>query len=909
MTDSLPIPIIRSKLYQPARTPDLISRDRLLISNQVGIGGKVTLVSAPAGYGKSTVASEFIDAAGVSCAWVSLDPADSDLKRFLTYVIAALQDAVPGCCLSTAQNLQPSILPPGEVLAGTFCNDLDELEESVVLVLDDFYYIAATEIHDFLNQIFRHPPRTLHIVIITRRDPPLSLQTLRASAELTEIRMEQLAFTETETAEFVRHHLGDAISGQAITKLHERTEGWPAALRMAMLAISSSDSADAFVDSVPSDIHAVHEYLLQEVIGKCGPETRDFLLRTAFLDRFCESLSEALLADDVQGSENSSGEKFMTRIRDSGLFSIALDDRKKWFRYHHLFQTMLQEQAYSDLGEDEIHNIHIRASRWFEEQDFLEEAISHLIRADSLSEAAALIIRHRNAIMNHEQWHRLDNWLRMLPSHLIEEKPELLLLKARFLRTRGDIEESSQVLDQAKALIETTSIGQELREELFGSLESARCYLLYSMSDGIGAAAAARRSLELLPDESLAERGFALIILAAALQMTGDIESARSIPYSAMSGGSGFVQTSATFDSRVLIALGFVQWMDADLNGLEATADQGSALAASANLREALTVLRCFQASILYDRNELSNVHDRLQDIVHSKVIGNAQFHAECLIISSLTHQELGDSLAATYVAESLRAYALATQNVYLIAHTEAFSAELALRQGRSAEALSWADRFDAEPLTPLYSFFSPPLTLAKVLVLDDGDKSRERADTLLTKLINYLTLTHNNRFLIEALALRAMLFDAKGEQVAATKDLMMAIELAQPSRFIRLFVDLGPRLGSLLNRLELSDERLNYVGEILAGFRMGHDEPATTAMLVPATNSEIGVEPLSKRELQILTQLAERLSNKEIAEKLHISTVTVKRHAANIYQKLGVHGRRQAVAKAVGLGMFSHPD
>ena len=909
MADFVTIPVIRSKLYQPARTPDLISRKHLLESNQVEMGGKVTLVSAPAGYGKSTVVSEYIDAAGLPCAWISLDAEDSDLRRFLTYLVAALQKAVPDCCVSTAQSLQLPLLPACEELAGVFCNDLDDLDESVVLVLDDFYYISATEIYDFLNQVFRHPPRALHIVIITRRDPPLSLQTLRANAVMTELRMQQLAFTLDESSEFVRHHLGDAISQPGIAKLHERTEGWPVALRMAMLAISSSDSADDFVDSVPSDIHAVHEYLLQEVIGKCGPQVRDYLLHTAFLGRFCGPLCEAILTDDGLSSAGLSGENFMGRIRDSGLFSIALDNRKKWFRYHHLFQTMLQEQALSDLGQDEINSIHNRASRWFEANGFLEEAISHLIQVGSLPEAAALIIRHRNEIMNNEQWYRLDNWLRMLPSGLLAQSPELLLLKARFLRTRGDVEESAQVLDQARALLETTSIDPEFREELFGSLESVRCYQLYSMSDGPGAAAAARRALELLPDDSLAERGFAVIVLAAALQMTGEIEAAKNTPYAAMSGQSGGTGASATFDSRVLIALGFVQWMDADLNALEPTADQGSALAAAAGLRESLTVLRSFQASALYHRNKLSCVRECLQDIVRSKAIGNAQFHAECLIISSLAHQELGDSLEASSVASSLHAFALATKNVYLIAHAEAFNAEIALRQGRLSEALSWADRFDSEPLMPMYTFFSPHLTLAKVLVFDDSDKSRRRADAFLTKLVDYLRSTHNHRFLIEALALRAMLSEAKGEEEVAMDDLSAAIALAQPSRFIRLFVDLGPRLGSLLNRLKLDDEGLLYAGTILAAFRTSHVEPTAVSMLTSAAALEVGVESLSKRELQILTELADRLSNKEIADKLYISTVTVKRHAANIYQKLGVHGRRQAVAKAAGLGILARPD
>jgi LuxR family maltose regulon positive regulatory protein len=912
VSDFSPIPIIRSKLYQPGWSSTLLLRDRLLVTNPVGSGGRVTLVSAPAGYGKSTIIAQYIEATECSCAWLSLDPEDSDLRRFLAYVVAALRDAVPGCCPSTAECLQMPVLPGSEELAAVFCNDLDDLDDlddlvlPIVLVLDDYYLICGSAVHDFLNQILRRPPKNLHTVIITRRDPPLALQGLRASALLAEIRMQQLAFTAEESHEFIRNELGDTISTLAISGLHQRTEGWPVALRLAALAAPESGSRDEFAESIPSDIHSVREYLLVEVLAKHPPELSQFLLRTAFLDRFCARLCEAVLPDAAHESMTLSGNDFMSRIHESGLFSIALDNNQEWYRYHHLFQILLQERARSDLGEDEIRDIRVRASKWFEDQGHLEEAISHLLQASMITEAGALIVRHRNTIMNNEQWHRLESWLRMLPPHMLAATPELLLLKARFLRTRGSREESWQTLEQAEALLETTEIDQELRRELLGSMESSRCFQLYAMSDGPGAVEKARQSLELLPDDSLAERGFALIIMAAALQMTGEVESAKKILYAAMSGGGTAEDLSVILSSRVLIALGFVQWMDADLSGLRPTAEQGAAQAALVNLGEALAVLRSFQGAVLYHRNELVDVHDRLRDVTQTRAIANAEFYAQCMIISSLTYQELGDTAKATSDSAALTDFALMTQNAYLIAHAEAFSAEISLRQGRMAEALSWAERFDPEPLSPMYVFYSPQLTQAKVFVLNDAAESGERAEALLNRLIDYLTSTHNKRFLLEALALRAMLLDAKGEGEAAKKELKRAIDIAQPGRFIRVFVDLGPRLVNLLHGLKLDEGGLRYVGEIVAAFRTSSAGSTSDVTRVPTVTSCIGVEPLSKREQQILALLASRLSNKEIADRLHISPVTVKRHTANIYQKLGVHGRRQAVAKATGMGMFS---
>jgi LuxR family maltose regulon positive regulatory protein len=905
----LPVPIIRSKLYPTPVAPDTVRRERLLALAPAVASSPVTLICAPAGYGKSTLASNWLARIDCKSAWLSLDPSDGEITSFLSYFVAALRTAFPGCCPDTGDCLKMPSLPPVEELAGVLCNDLDRIDEPVVLALDDYSQVSSSQVHELVDAILRRPPRNLHLVIVCRRDPALSLQTLRASGVLNEVRMQDLAFTEEEAREFIRLSLGDSISRQAVATLHQRTEGWPVALRLAMLAARDRGSASDFADRIPGDIHTIRGYLLQEVLALCSLPVRQYLLRTCFLDRFCAPLCEAVLSDSFPGDAGDpavlSGEDFMDRIRGAGLFSIALDGTQKWFRYHHLFQSMLQEQASSELGDDEIRAVHFRASRWLEDQGYLEEAIGHLLAADQPSGAAALMVRQRKKVINSEQWLRLEGWLRLLPPGMVSTRPELLLLKARFLRTRGSREEAWQALEQAEALLPVCQIDGDLQRELRGSLESSRCFQLYAMSDGVGAAASARRALEWLPHDCLAERGFAMIILAAALQMTGEVESARKMLYEAMSVGSGVDAHDATLRSRLLVGLCFVHWMQGDLGALRPPAQEVISLASTADLGEALAVASSQLGAVLYHRNELSAVHSSLQELLGRKAFANAEFHSECLIISSLAHQEQGNAPEAARIADALHVFALRTQNAFLIAHSEAFLAELALRQGRPAEADTWANRYDPARFTPMYSFYSPPMTLAKALVLSDTRESRKRAAALLDRLVEYLTGVHNVRFLIETLALRAMLHDATGDRATAMLDLESAISLAHPGRFIRLFVDLGPRLGRLLSRLALQDDRLVYVGEILAAFRQRPAEPLSDAAIVQTGRHEVGVEPLSEREQQILELLANRLSNKEIAERLSISAVTVKRHSANIYQKLGVHSRRQAAAKAAGLGML----
>ncbi|HKJ19826.1 MAG TPA: hypothetical protein VJ993_04115, partial [Woeseiaceae bacterium] len=558
----LPIPVIRSKLYAPPVAPDAVCRKRLLAMAPSRVQAKFALISAAAGYGKSTLVSQWLEAAEEPTAWLSLDESDNDLRQFLSYWIAAIRTAIPDACESLAEKLAFAELPATRELADTFCIDFEEIGEKLILALDDYHTIAAADIHEFLGAILQRPPHGLQLVIATRRDPPLALQSMRATGAITEVRVSQLAFTEAESDEFVHNVFRDAVSTGAISKLHDRTEGWPAAMRLAFLAVPQPEAAGEFIDRIPSDVHLVRSYLMQEVLAKCVPAHREMLQRTAFLNRFCAELCEAVLPEELRDSAEGhaySGKEFMARIRDAGLFGIALDSRQQWFRYHHLFQSMLRDEAASNLDRDEVNKVHVRASKWFENHDFLEEAIRHLLLADQAQGAADLIIRHRNEIMNTEQWNRLASWLSLLPNGMVESRPELLLLLARLHRTRGGREEAQEALDRAEKQLDTITIDPELKNELNGSLESSRCYQLYAGSKGADAVVSARRALEMLPPNSEAERGFARIILGGAMQMVGNAQAAREMLYAEMPDEA---KLSPTYATRLLVGVGLVSGMD-----------------------------------------------------------------------------------------------------------------------------------------------------------------------------------------------------------------------------------------------------------------------------------------------------------------------------------------------------------
>ena len=906
MTD-LPGPIIRSKLYPPPMPADIVGRERLLLLAQTAAQSPLTLVSAPAGYGKSTLARQWLEHLGCRSAWLSVDSADSDLTQFLSYVVAAIRSTCPDFWADAAEILQSAALPSADDLSGIFCNEIEALAEPIALVLDDYHQISSSDIDNFIDTVLKHPPQNLHLIIVTRRDPGLSIPALRARGTLCEVRMQQLEFREDETHAFIRANLADAITDDEITILHERTEGWPVALRLARLAAGEHGATTSIVNQLPNDSHAVRTYLMQEVLGKQSNEVREYLLRAAFLDRFCPELCEAVMP---VGAASIPGREFVNVIRKANLFSIALDESGNWFRFHHLFQSMLHEQALTDLGSEQVRDIHMRASRWFEEHEFLADAIRHALSANSPGEAADVISRHRNMIMNNEWWHQLDIWLRLLPPKIVASRPEFQLLKARVFRTTGQNVELVQALDTAESLLDTAVIDDGTKNQLYGSLASMRCYQLYAQSDGEAAARASRRALELLPPEDMAERGFAMILLGAALQMTGDVKGAINNIYSAISEASERVEDRPTYMTRLLAALCYIYWMNADLKELGPVANDAERLSRHADLWEVLSVALHFTASCHYHQNRLSTVEDDLRDLLRKKAIASPELYAHSLIILALAQEALGKSDDALKTSRTLRDLAFRTHNPFMIGLSEALAAELSIRQGRMADALQWASQYEPEPLVPVHSFFAPPLCLAKILILDDTTVSRERAQVLLPRLEDYFTGIHNKRFLIETLALRALLSNKTGETAHAVEQLGSAVSLAQPGGFIRLFVDIGPELVPLLNRLEIKGEKLQYVGRILAAF--GSEGGGTDAAQADATarvtiNDVSGLpEPLSRRENEVLGLLAARMTNKEIGERLFISTATVKRHAHNIYAKLNVKGRREAVTKGVGLGLIT---
>jgi LuxR family maltose regulon positive regulatory protein len=902
------IPIIRTKLHRPPLSSDLVYREALHARLDEGRQLPLAAVSAPAGYGKSTLMSQWLETRDGTSAWLSLDEADSDVRVFLTYFVAAVRTVFPKTCGDTLAQLEAADLPPLADLAGCLSNDLDALGEPLILTLDDYHRIHEAAIHELLDHLLAHPPRSLQLAILSRRDPPLSLGLLRARHQMTELRVQDLQFTERETATFLERATGLSFESSVLARLQTSTEGWPVGLRLAALALRHRSDVHDFLRGFSGDTRQVRDYLAAEVLSQQSSAVRDYLHKTSILDRFCAPLCETVCeAQRGEDGETFGGRAFVECLASNGLLCVALDERQEWYRYHHLFQDLLCRQLEAHLSSEEIARLHQRAATWFEEHGLLEEAIHHVLQGDGPAEAGRLIVRHRNDILNSEQWHRLDLGLRQLPEEVVEANLELLMLKTWLLHNQSRYQEVSVNLARIEARIGSEPQDPGANDRLRGAVDALRSAQRYAKGHGDLARKPAERALLRLPPDHWFERAFALVHLGGALQMGGDLAGARALIYDALARTSA---PSGHLLARQLTTLCFINWVAADLPALRLAAAQCVEAGVEHRLADSSALGRYFIGIVQYHQNELSDAETTLLPIVAEPNLPNLETFTQSAYALASVYQARGQEDKARATAEFVCEHLLRIRNMAVLRGAQAYQAELAQRQGRMAEAQSWARQFDPEPFRAIARFHAPPLAQGKILVAEGSAESRERAGDLLTRLETFFAGIHNTRFLIEVLALRALLRDAQGEEPAALEVLGRAVALAQPGGFIRLFVDLGPRLAKLLNRLDLDDEGLRYVGQILAAFQSDGEAGAGEALEPPVQGKSSAsrqplLEPLTTRELEILGMLANRLSNKEIASQLNISPATVKRHTENIYQKLNVPGRREAVIKATSLSLL----
>ena len=898
------IGILQTKLHRPAEPLSLVTRTRLLERLTARRKRPLTLVSAPAGYGKSVLVSNWLESSDWLGAWLSLDEGDSDLRQFLSYFVAEVQSVFAHACKETLSLIGAQQLPSVRALAGNLANELDAIEQPFLLVLDDYHRIdAGSPVNELLQLLLERPPIPLHLVILTRSDPPLQLLTLRAKNQITEIRMQDLAFTRQESRELLESATDFTATEEALANLQQELEGWAVGLQLVSLTLRRIDDPNQFLNKLHGGIQQIREYLIQEVLAGQSSEMREWLLKTAILDRFCASLCDAVCTAEA-GDEATvfDGGKFIKETFDNNLFTIPLDTQGEWFRYHHLFQCLLQHELEARMPAGEIAALHLRASEWFESRSLTGEAIEYAVKAEDGVRAAEIIERHQQVELAFDRWYVVEHWLAMLPVEIIKQRPKLLLAQVWGRYNTYQMLEIPHLLERAESLL----VDESADEALLGEINFYRGFMLaIFQGDAEGALIQleqARKRLSRSQAQNI--RGEIEIVDAIAHQMAG--KGALSIDslnqrIQAIGSGKGLLL------SRMVGGLVFSHLLSGHLEAVIPAAQHFTRVSQKTGLIHTVGSSHYLRANAEFHSNHLDEALQGFQhaakkrDIMHKKLAIDAQ------VGLVLTYQALQRSGDAADAMKRLMEFALDTDEPEHIGVAQSCQARLSLLQGDSKPAIAWARSFDVEAHAPsmLMWLEIPVITYLRVMVATGFLERLQQTDETLAALLQSIGAVHNTYQSINLLALQSLLLEKLGRADEAVEALQQAIKLAEPGGWIRPFVELGEQMAGLLRRLGERKGYTEYLHLILDKFPTDAAAPAITSTNHSKpilTSKTLTTESLTNRELDVLELLGQRLRNKEIATRLFVSPETVYSHLKNLYQKLGVHNRREAVLKAADI-------
>lgn len=908
-------PVIRTKLYASPQPGDYVSRDRLLGMMDKAVEMPLTLVSAPAGFGKSVLVSDWLQRQDHSIAWLSLDEDDSDLRQFIAYLVAAVEVVVPGACPTIAELSTASEMPPLPLLSAQLINDLDDIDQPLTIVLDDYHHLdRLSPVHEIIDKLLVHPPDRLHIVIVTRRDPPLSLARLRAGKRVVEVRMQDLQFTEAEITELVATNMGVDLSGAALDNLQLQTEGWAAGLRLVLLAVRHASDPEAVIKGISGGVPQVQEYLLDEVLEGLSSRVRAYLMKSAVLGRFCADLIEAVCAPETASSAAElSGDDFLSQLQRSNTFILALDPEGQWFRFHHLFRDILQRHLRQQFAEGDIEQLYLRASNWFESRSLIDEAIEYALLGADSDHAADIIARHYHEVLNQDRFYVLDQWLNKLPAEVIENRASLLLCRAWIFTFRQQLTGLIPLLSRLESLLKDEAGGSELRTEFE--------FFKGSVHFWSGDFEQSERELESVvnkaPEGRLALLAEANVHLSLARYLNGHMTRAlEGLNHQiTMSGSTDSLVLSRIIGSTSIIHLLSGDLPQAKIQGKrmrQSAASSGSLLNVSwGYYLEGLSELHCL---------DLREAQDNFVASIDNPYVTDAREAVDAFAGLALAQEFLQMTADADTTIQRMINFAEQANDSTLIDVVHSCEARINLLRGNLAAAISWEKSCNSLP--DLFGLFiwleSSPLTRARVLIAEGSTVSLKQADQLLQQICELCETYHLDNKLIEATVLLSRLRALQGQPDAALQTLQEAINLAMPGHWIRPFFELGQPMTELLEKLDLAGAPGEFVGRILSIVNKARAKAPTGEIPVshgttPAANKPRAAQArtdnmsddLTNRELDILEMLLQRLQNKEIASKLFISTHTVNYHLKNIYQKLDVGSRRQAVKKAVEMGIL----
>jgi LuxR family maltose regulon positive regulatory protein len=903
--------LLTTKLFVPRPRPDLVPRPRLVGHLNDGLdAARCSLLSAPAGAGKTSLLAAWLAQLDRPVAWLTLDDRDQATDQVIRYLVAACQTIAPGCGRRALARLDAPRPPPPDVLVSELVNDLAALPAPSVLVLDDYHVVRDPAVHAAVVFLLDHLPPALHLVIATREDPPLPLPRLRARRELVEVRAVDLGFSVEEATEFLDAGMGLRLPEAQVTALVERTEGWAAGLQLAGLAMRDRPDPVAFVAAFTGGHRLVADYLLAEVLERQPTSTRRFLLVTSVLDRLCSPLCDTLLATDTGSSQ-----EVLEELEQANLFLVPLDDERVWYRYHHLFADALRTRLAREAGPEAVATLHRRVSAWFGREGLLPEAIGHALAGGAAEDAATWIEALTPRLFATMGIHRtLAGWLAALPEPVVRSRPLLCLARAWLLIHRVELESAAAWIDAAARALPAADAAS-------GTIAATRAYMAtvvpHTAPDQ--AVAWAERALADLAPDDVAFRGVAGMSLGQAALALGQLDRAERAfaEVAAADRAAGLVQGSLTATTQQMN----VQRLRGARRQALATGRAALAWASEHVVPATVGRLRTVLAELLIDENDLTAALPlATEGLAALSEFGNAP---PLVLLASVPLLRLrlaqGDVAAAEAVLAEIRPLLQHGQYAMVAQLLEAAEARVRLAKGDGAAAVAWAATVawtaPVEPamLADLLRFGAAAVEAGAVIparvLLVQGRATGDGA--LLQRARRHLEVAGQladgqelGWLRLRVSLLRALLADAQGDPRPALEWLAAAVAQAETEDVIRPFLDEGEPMARLLAALRAAARDSQgpvasgspaFLGTLLAAFASGTPGPHGTGL----------IEPLTERELHVLRLLAAGHSNADMAAELFVEQSTVKTHLIHLYRKLGVRSRTQAAARARALRLL----
>ncbi len=911
--------LLAIKLSRPSIPPRRVLRPGLIrrLDEGLELDRQITLISAPAGFGKTTCIGEWVNTLdGWPVTWLSLDPADDDPLSFFTYFIAALQKVDANLGQEIEGVLHSGQLPPSEIISTTLINDILEVKERFLLVLDDFHVIQDQFILQVLEKLVANLPRPLHLVLITREDPPLPLARLRANNLLTEIRARNLRFTSQDTGRFLSDVMGLSLSRADIAMLENKTEGWIAGLQLAGLSIRDQVDPSNFIAKLSGSHRFILSYLTEQVLNQQPEEIQHFLLQTSILDRL-----NADLCDAVTGRSDSRA--LLEQLLNANLFLVPLDDELRWYRYHHLFADLLRDLQIIHQ-KDQTAGLHQRASRWYAQADMTNEAIQHALAAEDYTMAMDLLESHAMGMIMQGYAKTVNGWVQAIPAEWSSQSPKTTLAFAWMHLLRGDYAQVSPYLAQMARIISSPQVGEKEKQSLRAEWLVMQSLLLSREGKMTESLAAADEALEIVPEDDSRVRSLVYFGLACANQVRGNYDLVvdayqNSIQHGRRAGNS----IAEMLSTSGLAVLAFER---GQLHlAFEIAAPVGARIEQSGSLPPISTVVFGILGEVYYQWQQMEQARHYFSRAFQLSMLGGYKSGMiNCrVLLSRLSLLEGDQETAAQEIQEAIdmmqvetpkyvRQEAVSQQVRVYLARKRLAAAEMALQ----GHGFSSRDRFSFPPIVHDQKISHSIGLLCNSSLLVLLFQARTRHDLthlkagieLADRLVQQMLQSQDIPVALETLLLRAQMHAMLGNHPASQTDYARALELAEPEGIIGVFIEQGSTVAEALAKLarqnQLEPVQQGYAERILAVFQA--TQPTITAGSQQArpdlpAGDELAVliEPLTERELDVLRLMADGLKYQEIAERLFVSLNTVRFHVKAIYGKFNVNNRVQAIEMA----------